>query len=107
MKGISMDAKMLICAFVLIGRDFLIMLFMIALFCSVKGASEGRKRFNDRNSEILLQQWGKEIRSQESVDDQFLHAKNYLYRGILRPFSTNIFKWIEALLIYCRIKRLQ
>ena len=73
----------------------------------VKGASEGRKRFNDRNSEILLQQWGVEIRSQESVDDQLLHAKNYLYRGILRPFSTNFFKWIEALLIYCRVKRLQ
>ena len=73
----------------------------------VKGASEGRKRFNDRNSEILLQQWGVEIRSQESVEDQLLHAKNYLYRGILRPFSANFFKWIEALLIYCRLKRLQ
>jgi GT2 family glycosyltransferase len=72
----------------------------------VKGASEGRKRFNDQNSEILLERWGSGIKANESVTDQILHAKNYIYRGIIRPFSTNFFKWVEALLIYFRLKRL-
>ena len=72
----------------------------------VKGASAGRKLFNDQNSEILLKRWGQEIRAKESIADQFLHARNYLYRGFVRPFSTHFFKWLEALLIYFRLKRL-
>ena len=73
----------------------------------VKGASVGRKRFNERNSDILLQRWGKEIVKIESVNDQVLHARNYIYRGMVRPFSTNLWKWFEAILIYLRIKRLK
>ena len=72
----------------------------------VKGASAGRKLFNDRNSEILLKRWGQEIRAEESIADHVLHARNYLYRGFVRPFSTHFFKWLEALLIYFRLKRL-
>lgn len=72
----------------------------------VKGASAGRKRYNDRNSQILLERWGEEIRRVESVNDQALHAKNYIYRGLFRPFSINLWKWLEAILIYFRTKRL-
>ena len=72
----------------------------------VKGASAGRKLYNDRNSQILLERWGEEIRRIESVKDQVLHAKNYIYRGLLRPFSINLWKWLEAILIYFSIKRL-
>ena len=72
----------------------------------VKGASAGRKLYNDRNSQILLERWGDEIRRIESVKDQVLHAKNYIFRGLLRPFSINLWKWLEAILIYFRIKRL-
>jgi GT2 family glycosyltransferase len=73
----------------------------------VKGATDGRKRFNDRNSEILQNRWGPEIRAIESVNDQVLHARNYVHRGIVRPFSTNFWKWFEAILIYLRIKKLR
>jgi GT2 family glycosyltransferase len=73
----------------------------------VKGATDGRKRFNDRNSEILQNRWGPEIRAIESVNDQVLHARNYIHRGIVRPFSTNFWKWFEAILIYLRIKKLR
>jgi GT2 family glycosyltransferase len=72
----------------------------------VKGASEGRKIFKDQNSEILLKRWKSQIRLKEAVDDQILHAENYIYRGLFRPFSTNLWKWIEAVLIYFRLKRL-
>jgi hypothetical protein len=73
----------------------------------VKGASRGRKTYNEQNAELLKKLWHSEIMANESVTDQILHAKNYIYRGLIRPFSTNFFKWIEALLIYCRLKRLQ
>ena len=72
----------------------------------VKGASEGRKRFNDQNSQVLQEKWGDEIKRNETVNDQVLHARNYIYRGIFRPLSTNFLKWIEALLIYFRFKKL-
>ena len=73
----------------------------------VKGATDGRKRYNDRNSEILQKRWGQEIRAIESVNDQVLHAYNYIFRGIARPFSTNLWRWLEAILIYLRIRRLK
>ena len=72
----------------------------------VKGDSEGRKRFNDQNSQVLQEKWGDEIKRNETVNDQVLHARNYIYRGIFRPLSTNFLKWIEALLIYFRFKKL-
>lgn len=72
----------------------------------VKGASEGRKNFNDKNARILQSRWGAQIKKIESVDDQILHAENYIYRGLVKPFSTNIWKWLEAVFIYFRLKRL-
>jgi GT2 family glycosyltransferase len=72
----------------------------------VKGASEGRKRFNDRNSQVLQEKWGGEIKRNEAVNDQILHAQNYIYRGLFRPLSTNFLKWVEAILIYFRFKKL-
>jgi GT2 family glycosyltransferase len=72
----------------------------------VKGATEGRKRFNLRNSQILMERWGEQIKSNESVTDQRLHAVNYIYRGMIRPFSVNLWKWLEAVAIYLKIKKL-
>ena len=73
----------------------------------VKGASEGRKRYNEHNSKTLLELWGEEIRKSESVKDQILHAQNYIYLGFTKPFSTNFWKWLEAFLLYLRLKRLK
>ena len=72
----------------------------------VKGASEGRKLFNDKNSQILQKRWGRKIISLQSVLDQHNHAWTYLCRGIMKPWSINLRKWIEALLIFFRIKKL-
>jgi GT2 family glycosyltransferase len=73
----------------------------------VKGASEGRKTFNDRNAELLLERWGERIRLTQSVSDQALHARTYLYRGLTRPWSTNLTKWIEALFIFLGLRKLK
>ena len=72
----------------------------------VKGASEGRKTFNDRNAELLEERWGERIRLNQSVSDQALHARTYLYRGLTRPWSTNLTKWIEALFIFLGLRKL-
>ncbi len=72
----------------------------------VKGASEGRKIFNDKNSQFLLKRWGPKIVSNQSILDQNRHAWTYLCRGLLRPWSVNFSKWLEALFIYLRIKKL-
>jgi O-antigen biosynthesis protein len=73
----------------------------------VKGASEGRKIFNDKNSDLLQERWGSRIRENQSVGDQFLHARTYLYRGLTRPWSTNLSKWTEALTIFLGLRKLK
>ncbi len=73
----------------------------------VKGASEGRKRFNDENFQFLFERWGDSIRRQNAVADQYKHAVTYFYRGISKPFSTNFWKWIQAFLIMLRIRKLR
>jgi O-antigen biosynthesis protein len=73
----------------------------------VKGASEGRKTFNDRNSELLQERWDERIRRNQSVSDQALYARTYLYRGLTRPWSTNLAKWIEALFIFLGLRKLK
>ena len=73
----------------------------------VKGASEGRKFFNDKNSDLLQERWGDRIRENQSVRDQFLHARTYLYRGLTRPWSTNLSKWVEALTIFLGFRKLK
>ncbi len=65
----------------------------------VKGASEGRKIYNDRNSDILKNRWGKKILSNQAVLDRRNHAFSYFFRGITRPWSINFGKWIRSILI--------
>ena len=72
----------------------------------VKGASEGRKNFNDRNSQILLDRWKTSILSHQSIDDQYKHAWTYICRAFLKPYSVNFGKFIEAVQIFFRLKKL-
>ena len=62
----------------------------------VKGASEGRKLNNVKNTRILDEKWGERIRSWQSVADQFLHARTYLFRGLTRPWLVNLSKFLQA-----------
>ena len=73
----------------------------------VKGGTEGRKAHNDRNAQILLEKWGDEVRSDQAVRDQALHAYTYLWRGFTRPWSCHAGKLLEALLLALRLKRLK
>ena len=73
----------------------------------VKGGTEGRKAHNDRNAQILLERWGDEVRSDQAVRDQVLHACTYLWRGLTRPWSCHAGKLLEALLLVLRLKRLK
>lgn len=72
----------------------------------VKGATAGRKIHNARNARILDDRWGEYIRSNQSVSDQKLHAWTYIWRFLLRPWSSNLNKFIEALLIRYNFKKL-
>lgn len=72
----------------------------------LKGASEGRKLFNEKNSKILLERWGESILSGQSKTDQYEHAKTYLFLGVFRPWSINLNKLIEAAMIFLRIKKI-
>ena len=73
----------------------------------VKSASEGRKQFNHENFEVLNQRWGDLIRRNQAVSDQYLHAWTYLYRGLVRPWSINLSKFIDSLFILLRLKKLR
>ncbi len=72
----------------------------------MKGATAGRKLYNDRNAQILLDRWADKIRANQAVHDQLLHAITYLYRGLTRPWSCHAAKLLEAFLIAVRVKRL-
>ena len=72
----------------------------------VKCATKGRKLHNDRNTRLLLERWGEKVRSNQAVGDQMPHALTYLYRAITRPWTCNVGKLLEALLIAVWIKRL-
>ena len=69
----------------------------------IKGATTGRKDRNEENFDLLMKNFGDDIRKNESVHDRILHAKTYLFRLFFRPFGINLFKYIHALLIYARI----
>jgi GT2 family glycosyltransferase len=69
----------------------------------IKGATTGRKDRNEENFDLLMKNFGDDIRKNESVHDRILHAKTYLSRLFFRPFGINLFKYIHALLIYARI----
>ncbi len=73
----------------------------------VKGASEGRKLYNDKNTQILMDRWKDFIISHQSIEDQYQHAWTYVCRGFLKPFSINLGKWMEAFQIFLRLKKLE
>ena len=73
----------------------------------VKGASDGRKNFNDRNAQILLDRWKTSIVSNQSIEDQYKHAWTYICRAFLKPYSVNLGKLIEAIQILFRLKKLE
>ena len=64
-----------------------------------------KKLFNDKNSQIL-----KKDRAKNYIlticFGSYNHAWTYLCRGIMKPWSVNLRKWTEALLIFFRIKEL-
>ncbi|MBT3668284.1 MAG: hypothetical protein HN548_12470 [Opitutae bacterium] len=72
----------------------------------VKGASDGRKNFNDRNAQFLLERWKSSIMSHQSIDDQYKHAWTYMCRSFFKPYSINFGKLIEAVQIFLRLKKL-
>lgn len=72
----------------------------------VKGASVGRKKHNLRNFEILISKCGQSIRSNESVKDQKLYAKTYIYQALIRPHKANLLKFLESILIFAGIKKI-
>ncbi len=72
----------------------------------VKGASDGRKKYNDRNFKRLIDRWGSSIRYRESVSDQTLYAITYFHQCVFAPHKANLSKFIIAFLILCRLKRL-
>ena len=72
----------------------------------VKCASEGRKLFNERNSKLFLERWSDLIKSNQSIVDQFYHAKTYIFYLFFKPWSVNFRKWIESILIFLRFKKL-
>lgn len=73
----------------------------------IKGATEGRKKHNNRNAMILNERWGEYIRANQSVQDQYLHAWTYLRRFLNNPASCNPKELLHALLIQLRILKLK
>ncbi len=71
----------------------------------VKGATTGRKDRNEENFGLLMTKWGPSIRQNESVHDAILHAKTYLFRPLFKPFGTNLKKFLDALLICVKLKK--
>ena len=72
----------------------------------VKGATTGRKDRNEENFALLMEKWEDDIRKNESVQDSLLHARTYLFRPFFKPLGTNIKKFLDALLIFARVKKL-
>ena len=72
----------------------------------VKGATTGRKDRNEENFALLMEKWGDDIRENESVQDSLLHARTYLFRPFFKPLGTNIKKFLDALLIFTKLRKL-
>ena len=70
----------------------------------VKGATEGRKKYNVQNAEILEKRWGDYIRTHLSPKDQYLHSWTYMRRFVAKPFACNLGKFLEAMSILLRLK---
>ena len=72
----------------------------------IKGASEGRKIFNDRNTEFLIKRWSGEITIQQSIDDQYKYAWTYFCRAFVKPLTFEFRRWVESVLILLRLRKL-
>ena len=72
----------------------------------VKGASAGRKTHNQRNFVLLMEKWGESIRSNESLQDQKLHAFTYLIYALVRPHLVNFGKFCLAVYILLGLRKL-
>ena len=72
----------------------------------VKGASAGRKKYNQRNFELLMKKWGESIRSHESFHDQKRHAFTYIIFALVRPHHINLGKFCLAVSILLGLRKL-
>ena len=72
----------------------------------IKGASEGRKIFNDRNTEFLMKRWSGDITIQQSIDDQYKYAWTYFCRAFVKPLTFEFRRWVESVLILLRLRKL-
>ena len=68
----------------------------------VKGASEGRKLKNEENARMLQEKWGGRIRARQAISDRIAHARTYLFRGLTRPWSVNLGRFLQAVGILLR-----
>jgi GT2 family glycosyltransferase len=72
----------------------------------IKGASEGRKKFNDRNTKLLLNRWRGTITIHQSIDDQYKYAWTYFCRAFVKPLSLEFGRWVESTLILLKLRKL-
>jgi len=73
----------------------------------VKGASVGRKRYNQKNFDQLMNLWKESILGKESIQDQMLYSITYLYLVIFRPYKVNLSKLVNSFLTVLFLKRLK
>lgn len=70
----------------------------------VKGASEGRKRHNSRNAELLQRRWSDSICKEESLRDRGLYALTHLHRFLFSPHKANFNQLIDIVKIVSGIR---
>ena len=66
-----------------------------------KGASPGRKQFNDVNLHRLKTIWGDYIRDNFVQNDARLFAQTYLRKTLVYPWKSNLSKTLTCLCILC------
>jgi O-antigen biosynthesis protein len=70
-----------------------------------KGASPGRKKFNDANLDRLKSTWADHIREQFVAKDARLFAKTYLGKTRVYPWKSNLGKTWACVLILAGVRR--
>ena len=74
----------------------------------VKGASEGRKLFNNKNSEILLKRWKDSITCNQSVHDQSRSCMELFYSWNYKKYGPLTFiNGLKQLGILLRLEKLK
>ena len=77
----------------------------MTVLLNMSGASAGRKTHNQRNFVLLMDKWRK-YRSNESLQDQKLHAFTYLIYALVRPHLVNFGKFCLAVSILFGLRKL-